>query len=115
MAGVRGHKNDWDFFASESGDPAWNYESVLNIYRRIEDWQGAPDPTRRGTGGLGFFQSAPDPNPIAPALVGGARSLWVPTLHSNNRRLMEGDGGAPIIDFRVRDGKRFFLFLTYFF
>ncbi len=52
MAWVRGHKNDWDFFASESGDPAWNYESVLNIYRRIEDWQGAPDPTRRGTGGL---------------------------------------------------------------
>jgi len=43
---ARGHKNDWDFFASESGDTAWNYESVLKIYRRIEDWQGAPDPTR---------------------------------------------------------------------
>ena len=24
------------------------HESVLKIYRRIEDWQGAPDPTRRG-------------------------------------------------------------------
>ncbi len=47
MAWARGHKTDWDFFASESGDPAWNYESVLTIYRRIEDWQGAPDP--RGT------------------------------------------------------------------
>jgi len=51
MAWARGHRNDWDYFASESGDTAWNYESVLNIYRRIEDWQGAPDPTRRGTGG----------------------------------------------------------------
>jgi SAM-dependent methyltransferase len=30
----RGHKNDWDYFASEAGDPAWNYELVLNIYRR---------------------------------------------------------------------------------
>jgi choline dehydrogenase len=60
MAWARGHKTDWDFFASESGDPAWNYESVLNIYRRIEDWQGAPDPRRRGTGGLVFVQSAPD-------------------------------------------------------
>jgi choline dehydrogenase len=39
MAWARGHKTDWDFFASESGDPAWNYESVLNIYCRIEDWQ----------------------------------------------------------------------------
>src|SRR6202043_65649 len=38
MAWARGHKNDWDFFASESGEPAWNYESVLEIYRRIEDW-----------------------------------------------------------------------------
>jgi choline dehydrogenase len=42
MGWARGHKNDWDFFASESGDPAWNYESVLEIYRQMEDWQGAP-------------------------------------------------------------------------
>src|ERR1700682_1010633 len=51
MAWARGHKNDWDFFASESGDNAWSYESVLNIYRRIEDWHGVPDPDYRGTGG----------------------------------------------------------------
>jgi choline dehydrogenase len=54
MAWSRGHKNDWDYFASEAGDPAWNYESVLNIYRRIEDWYGAPDPKYRGTGGPVF-------------------------------------------------------------
>jgi len=40
MVWARGHKNDWDFFASEAGDSAWNYYSVLNIYRRIEDWHG---------------------------------------------------------------------------
>jgi choline dehydrogenase len=28
MVWARGHKNDWDFFASESGDATWNYESV---------------------------------------------------------------------------------------
>jgi choline dehydrogenase len=44
MYWVRGHKNDWDFFASEAGDSAWNYESVKQIYRRIENWQGEPDP-----------------------------------------------------------------------
>src|SRR5260221_1498939 len=37
MVWARGHKNDWDYFASEAGDPAWSYESVLNMYRRIED------------------------------------------------------------------------------
>jgi choline dehydrogenase len=113
MAWARGHKNDWDFFASESGDTAWNYESVLNIYRRIEDWQGAPDPTRRGTGGLVFVQSAPDPNPIAPAMVEGARSIGMPTFDSNNGRLMEGEGGASILDLRVHDGKRLSVFRTY--
>src|SRR3979490_879762 len=112
---ARGHKNDWDFFASESGDTAWNYESVLKIYRRIEDWQGAPDPTRRGTGGLVFVQSAPDPNPIAPAMVEGARSIGMPTFDSNNGRLMEGDGGASVLDLRVRDGKRLSVFRTYVF
>jgi choline dehydrogenase len=115
MAWARGHKNDWDFFASESGDPAWNYESVLEIYRRIEDWQGAPDPTRRGTGGLVFVQSAPDPNPIAPAMVEGARSIGMPAFDSNNGRLMEGGGGAAILDLRVRDGKRLSVFRTYVF
>ena len=113
MVWARGHKHDWDFFASESGDPAWNYESVLEIYCRIEDWQGAPDPTRRGTAGLVFVQSAPDPNPIAPAMVEGARSIGIPAFDSNNGRLMEGDGGASILDLRVRDGKRLSVFRTY--
>ena len=115
MGWAHGHKNDWDFFASESGDTEWNYESVLKIYRRIEDWQGAPDPTRRGTGGLVFVQSAPDPNPIAPAMVEGARSIGMPTFDSNNGRMMEGDGGASIIDVNVRDGKRLSVFRSYVF
>src|SRR3954452_17764216 len=50
MTWARGHKNDWEHFAAESGDPAWGYESILGIYRRIEDWQGVDDPVRRGRG-----------------------------------------------------------------
>ncbi len=115
MGWARGHKNDWDFFASESCDTAWNYESVLKIFHRVEDWQGAPDPTRGGTGGLVFVQSAADPNPIAPAMVEGARSIGMPTFDSNNGRLMEGGGGASIIDVNVRDGKRLSVFRSYVF
>lgn len=40
MVWARGHSSDWDHFASESGDPAWNYQSTLATYRRIENWQG---------------------------------------------------------------------------
>jgi GMC oxidoreductase len=61
MIWARGHKSDWDFFGSEAGDPAWSYESVLSIYRRIEDWRGAPDPKYRGTGGRLFVQPALTP------------------------------------------------------
>jgi choline dehydrogenase len=64
---------------------------------------------------LVFVQPAPDPNPIAPAMVEGARSIGMPTFDSNNGRLMEGDGGASILDMRVRDGKRLSAFRTYVF
>ena len=59
---ARGHRSDWDHFASESADPAWSYDSVLSIYRRIEDGQGAPDPKRRGPAGR--YSSRPRPTPI---------------------------------------------------
>jgi len=113
MAWARGHKNDWDFFAEEAHDPEWSYEAVLNIYRRMEDWHGAPDPRHRGTGGPVFVQSAPNPNPIAPAMVEGARSIGIPTFDSNNGCMMEGKGGASILDLRVRLGKRLSIFRSY--
>jgi choline dehydrogenase len=113
MIWARGHKNDWDFFAAEARDAAWNYESVLNIYRRIEDWHGAPDPRYRGTGGPVFVQPAPDPNPVAPAMVEGARSVGIPTFQNQNGLMMEGDGGAAIMDLRVRDGMRQSVFRSY--
>lgn len=113
MVWAHGHKNDWDFFAAEVGDAAWSYESVLNIYRRIEDWHGVPNPKYRGTGGPVFVQPAPDPNPVAPAMVEGARSVGIPTFESHNGRMMEGDGGASLLDLLVRDGKRQSVFRSY--
>jgi len=113
MIWARGHKNDWDFFAAESGDTAWNYDSVLAIYRRMEDWRGVPDPKRRGTGGLLFVQPAPNPNPIAPAMVGGAYSLGIATFDDAMGCMMEGDGGAALNNLRVRDGQRLSVFRSY--
>ncbi|MEC7256326.1 MAG: GMC family oxidoreductase N-terminal domain-containing protein, partial [Pseudomonadota bacterium] len=48
MIWARGHKNDFEFWASETGDEGWSYANVLDIYKRIEDWHGPEDPTRRG-------------------------------------------------------------------
>src|SRR3981189_1343743 len=115
MAWARGHKNDWDYFAAEAGDKAWRYESVLNIYRRIEDWHGAPDPDYRGTGGPVYVEPAPDPNPIAPAALEGARSVGIPTFENQNGAMMEGEGGASILEMRARGGYRQSVFRSYVF
>lgn len=110
---ARGHKNDWDYFAAESGDPAWGYDSALAIYRRIEDWHGVPDPVRRGTGGPVFIQPAQDPIAIAPAMLEGARSIGIPSYDDQNGEMMEGPGGCAIANLIVRDGRRQSIFRSY--
>jgi choline dehydrogenase-like flavoprotein len=113
MAWVRGHMNDWNDFAAESGNDAWCYDNVLEIYRRIEDWQGIPDPKRRGTGGLVYVQPAHDPHPVALAFVEGAAKIGIPTFDNPNGALLESDSGAAIADVRIREGRRESVFRTY--
>ena len=113
MYWVRGHKNDWNYFADEAGDAAWNYESVLNIYRSIEDWQGEPDPKYRGTGGLVYVRPSLPTSPIGPAIYEGARSAGIPSFENLNGRMMEGDGGCSLIERRIRDGRRISVFRSY--
>ena len=115
MVWSHGHKHDWDFFADEVGDTAWNYESVLNIYRRVEDWHGVPDSKYHGVGGPVFVQPAPDPNPVALAMLEGARSIGIPTFETQNGSMMEGNGGCSLHDMQVRDGKRQSIFRSYVF
>ena len=106
MVWARGHKSDFDHWAKEAGDDAWNYRHVLDIYRRIEDWQGAPDPERRGSGGEVFVQPAPNPSSIAPAFLKAAKSIGIPTFADQNGVMQEGPGGAAITNVRIRDGRR---------
>src|SRR5258708_24349220 len=79
------------------------------------DWRGAPDATRCGRGGLLLLQSAPGLNSMASAMVDAARSIGMRTFDSNKGRMMEGAGGASIIDMNVRDGKRLSVFRSYVF
>jgi choline dehydrogenase len=113
MIWARGHKSDWDYFAEEAADPAWNYESALGIYKRIEDWQGEPDPARRGTGGLLYVQPLTDRYAVGQAILEGARSLGIPNYADLNGAMMEAEGGSAMVNVRVRDGKRLSIFRTY--
>jgi choline dehydrogenase len=113
MAWARGHKADWDFFAAESGKSAWNYASVLDIYRRIEDWHGAPDTQYRGSGGPVYVQPKCNPHPAAPVVLEAARCLGIDPFDHPNGKMMEGKGGAAIIEVRARNGKRHSVFRSY--
>ena len=113
MAWARGHKNDWDYFAAEAGDSAWNYEAVLKIYRRIEDWHGAPDPEHRGTGGLVFIQPWPGTDPMIPPTFEGVRSIGIPIFDSLNGSMMEGEGGCALPEMRIQNGQRLSVFRSY--
>lgn len=113
MVWARGHKSDWDAYAAEVQDASWNYESVLGVYRRIENWRGAPDPRRRGTSGPVWVQPAHDPSPLALAMLDAANEVGVPTFDSPNGEMMEGAGGAAITEMLVRDGRRNSLYRAY--
>src|ERR1700704_5685953 len=89
MYWLRGHKTDWDFFASEADDLAWNYESVKNIYQRIEDGGGEPDIEHRGTGGPVFVPPT-HLQPMGAAMCESARSMGIPTFENLNGRVREG-------------------------
>lgn len=113
MVWARGHRADWDHFADVSGDPGWGYRSVLDIYRRIENWQGAADPHYRGTSGPVWVQPPRDPSPLAGAMLDAAGELGIPRFDSPNGRMMEGAGGAAYSDMLVRDGRRHSLYRAY--
>jgi choline dehydrogenase len=106
MVWARGHKNDFNFWARQAGDDAWDYRHILDIHKRIEDWHGAPDPERRGSGGEVFVQPAPNPGSIAPAFLKAAESLCIRTFADQNGAMQEGPGGAAITNVRIRDGRR---------
>ena len=110
---ARGHKNDWEHFAEVSGDPGWGYASVLGIYRKIENWQGASDPVRRGTNGPVHVETASNPHPVSFAMLEAIRSLGMPIFDSPNGEMMEGRGGAAITELIIKDGKRSSMFRNY--
>jgi choline dehydrogenase len=113
LAWARGHKSDWDYFSEQAGDSTWNWKSVLNLYRDLEDWQGTPDPDYRGTGGLLYVKQEIGTGPIVPAMFEGTRSVGIPTFDSINGPMMEGPGGCSLTEFRMRNRQRLSVFRTY--
>ena len=103
---ARGHKNDFNNWAEAAQDDAWNYDSILEIYRKIEDWQGKPDAHRRGTGGLLNILQPEDPIPLVSGLIEGAEGIGIPYVEDINGAPMEGDGGCGLPNVLVQNGNQ---------
>jgi choline dehydrogenase len=103
---ARPFKTDLEHWAQESGDKAWGYEHGLEIFRRMENWQGKPDARYRGQGGPVWCQPAHDPHPAAPAMLAACRSLGMNVLDDLNGAREEGNGGFALMNQIIREGRR---------
>jgi len=103
---ARPFKADLEFWAEASGDRAWGYEAGLEIYRRMENWQGAPDARYRGKNGPVWCQPAKEPHPVAPALLAACRTLGYPVFADQNGAREEGGIGFALMNQIIRDGRR---------
>lgn len=106
MVYARGHKSDFDEWARASGDEAWGYDHVMSIYRRIENWQGKPDPARRGMGGPVWVDQLQNPSPVALSMLKAAAGIGIPTFYDMNGAMMEGEGGCALPNVIIKDGRR---------
>jgi choline dehydrogenase len=102
MHWYRGHPADYDAW-ERAGATGWNYQALLPYFRRSEDWEGGAS-EQRGAGGPMRITRAPDPHPVACALVDGAGELGLPVLDDANAG---GNGGAALANLNISEGRRF--------
>jgi choline dehydrogenase len=103
---ARGHRHDFDSWALETGDDGWCYASVLDLYRRIEDWAGPADPLRRGSGGPVYVTRPSNPVPLVAALIEATTAAGIDYAPDLNGAAMEGCGGCGLPNVTVRMGER---------
>jgi choline dehydrogenase len=101
MAWVRGNRHDFDGWAA-MGNEGWDYESVLPLFKRAEDWEDG-ETAHRGAGGPIPVERVRDLHPAASALIDSGISLGLPYLDDYN--VPEPFGVGPI-SLNVRDGVR---------
>ena len=103
----RGHKADWNLYATESGDTAWGYDAILELYRsRVEGWTGEPDPKYYGVDGPMHVQPVSDPDAFSQAFLDGAASAGLQRFPNSGGQMMKAVGGCAVVDHIIHNGQR---------
>src|SRR5215468_9954309 len=101
MVWTRGHRADYDGWA-EAGNPFWDFNSVLPVFKKSEDWEDGGS-AFRGAGGPIHVERAHELHPVASAFLDAGRSYGMPYLDDVN--VPEPEGVGPM-NLNVRDGIR---------
>lgn len=99
---LRGSPHDYDRWA-QAGARGWSHEEVAPVFRRIETWDGAPDPAR-GTDGAIHVREPRRLAPAAAAFVEACVAAGLPrNADWNNGRPIDGAGPVQL---NVHGGRR---------
>jgi 4-pyridoxate dehydrogenase len=101
MAYVRGHRGDYDRWAS-AGLSAWSYAHVLPYFRRQETWEGGASAYRGGDGPL-TTRATRYRDPLVEAYLAAAGQAGHPITEDYNGAQQEGFGRSQQT---IRDGRR---------
>ena len=103
MVYIRGHKADYDYWASEAGTDVWGWDRMTDLFKRIEDNHrfGATD--SHGKGGELSVSELKTVNPLSRDFVQAGRELQIPHNGDFNSAEQEGLGMYQVTQ---KDGRR---------
>lgn len=106
MLYVRGHRSDYDHWAS-LGNAGWDWDSVLPYFRRAETFEHGAGPFHGGSGPLQVSDQN-SPRPLTRAFLGAAQSLQHRNRDDFNTGDNEGVGLYHVTQFHdpARHGER---------
>jgi choline dehydrogenase len=104
MAFIRGHRLDFDRW-QRAGNAGWGYDSVLPMFRRIEDnSRGASE--HRGAGGPLRVSDCVDPHAGHAAFLGAAAELGYKATAAWDFNVPEFENAAGYYQKNIKDGRR---------
>ena len=101
MVYVRGHPGD--FAEWEDVAPGWGWDDVEPMFRRMENWRGAPDQKRGRSGPLGVTDVTSMVHPLSRAYLEAAEQAGIATNPDYNSGNMDG---AALFQITTKNGLR---------
>ena len=101
MVYVRGHPNDYNEWSKTA--PGWDWNSLLPIFKAMEDWTGPKNPERGIGGPLTVRDISKDVHPLCNNYLEAAEQAGIPFNEDYNTGEMEG---AAIYQITTRKGVR---------